>query len=278
LVHLVGCGGAGSGAGHRRAEARRRTSLGCALVLLGSCGGGGSGRGGGAGHRRAEVLHGAFLACAQLLVLMAYKVECSLFVGLCVCVRALPLELFVSTWWSFALCWSRKSSSLIGTGSSGGGAGHRRAEARRRTSLGRALVHLVGCGGSGSSGGGAGHRRAEARRRTTPGDSFSVCLELLAVEADLNVGNDRMRMVWSLPGSRHGSPGLMGDMADEEMRPAHLAFMASCAGHISSETLCSISRKETKTKNCEHKKKKEKVPFSMRIHFFTTGARNPCPS
>ena len=124
--------------------------------------------GGGAGHRRAEVLRGAFLACAQLLVLMAYKVECSLFVGLCVCVRALPLELFVSTWWSFALCLSRKPSSLIGTISSGGGAGHRRAQARRRTSLGRALVHLVGCGDAGS-GGGAGHRRAEARRRTSLG-------------------------------------------------------------------------------------------------------------
>ena len=112
--------------------------------------------------------------------------------------------------------------------------------------LGRALVHLVSCGGAGSSGGGAGHRRAEARRRTAPGDTFSIYFELLAVVADLNVGNDRVRMVWSSPGSRHGSPGLMGDMADEEMRPAHSAFMASCAGHISSETLCSISHKKRK--------------------------------
>jgi hypothetical protein len=56
----------------------------------------------------------------------------------------------------------------------------------------------------------------------------------------------------------------MGYMADEEMRPAHLAFMASCAGHISSETLCSISRKETKTKNCEHKKRKNEEEYSLR--------------
>ena len=108
---------------------------------------------------------------------------------------------------------------------------------------------------------GAGHRRAEARRRTAPGDLFSMYLELLAVEADLNVGNDRVRILWSSPRSRHGSPGLMWDMADEGMRPAHLAFMASCAGHISSETLCSISRKETKTKNCEHKKRKNQFFF-----------------